>query len=44
LLFDLSFTPIIEAAAPLCKTIKGFIALCDSANLPASDKIPTLMC
>jgi fatty-acyl-CoA synthase len=44
LLFDLSFTPIIEAAAPLCKTIKGFIALCDRANLPASDKIPNLMC
>ncbi len=44
LLFDLSFTPIIEAAAPLCKTIKGFIALCDRASLPASDKIPNLMC
>jgi fatty-acyl-CoA synthase len=44
LLFDLTFTPIIEAVAPLCKTIKGFIALCDRAHLPATDKIPNLHC
>ncbi len=44
LLFDLTFVAVIEAIAPLCKTIKGFIALCDREHLPATDKIPNLLC
>ena len=31
LAFDLSFLPIIEAIAPHCKTVKGFIAMTDAA-------------
>ncbi len=44
LLFDLSFVPLIEAIAPLCKSIRGFIALCDRDRMPVSDKLPALLC
>ncbi len=44
LLFDLSFVPLVEAVAPLCPNIKGFIALCDRDRLPVSDKLPKLLC
>lgn len=44
LLFDLSFTAVIEAIAPLCKTIKGYIALCSRESMPEGGKIPNLLC
>ncbi len=44
LFFDLTFTPIIEAVAPLAKTIKGYVALCDREHLPKDAKIPNLLC
>ena len=44
LAFDLTFVPIIEAIASKCPTVKGWIALTDRANMPATDKIPNLMC
>ena len=44
LAFDLSFLPIIEAIAARCKTVKGWIAMCDRAHMPASEKIPNLIC
>ena len=44
LAFDLSFLPIIEAIAARCKTVKGWIAMCDRAHMPVSAKIPNLIC
>jgi acyl-CoA synthetase (AMP-forming)/AMP-acid ligase II len=36
LFFDLTFLPIIEAIAPLCRTIKGFVAMTDQPHMPES--------
>ncbi len=36
LAFDVSFLPIVEAIAPLCPGIKGFIAMIDEAQQPDS--------
>ena len=44
LAFDLSFLPIIEAIAARCKTVKGWIAMCDRAHMPVSANIPNLIC
>jgi 3-(methylthio)propionyl---CoA ligase len=43
LAFDLTFVPIIEAVAPLCPNVRGWIAMCDRDRMPAS-KIPNLLC
>jgi len=44
LLFDFCFLPLVEAFAPLCKTIKGFILLGAADRMPAETKIPNLLC
>ncbi|MEC5216290.1 acyl-CoA synthetase (AMP-forming)/AMP-acid ligase II [Actimicrobium sp. GrIS 1.19] len=44
LLFDMTFLPLVEAFAAHCKTVKGFIALCDREHMPADSKIPNLLC
>ncbi|MDB5796225.1 MAG: fatty-acid--CoA ligase [Paucimonas sp.] len=44
LLFDLTFLPLVQAFAPHCKTIRGYIAMCDRDRMPADSKIPNLMC
>ncbi|MDY7574355.1 3-(methylthio)propionyl-CoA ligase [Actimicrobium sp. CCI2.3] len=44
LLFDMTFLPLVEAFAAQCTTVKGFIALCDRAHMPATSKIPNLLC
>ncbi len=44
LMFDLTFLPLVEAFAAHCKTVKGFIALCDRDHMPASSKIANLLC
>ncbi|PUA17150.1 3-(methylthio)propionyl-CoA ligase [Glaciimonas sp. PCH181] len=44
LLFDACFLPIIQAIAPLTKTIKGYIVLCDRDQIPQDHKIPNLLC
>jgi acyl-CoA synthetase (AMP-forming)/AMP-acid ligase II len=44
LLFDMTFLPLVEAFAAHCKTVKGFIALCDRDHMPATSKIPNLLC
>ena len=36
LFVDLTFLPIIEAIAPLCRTMKGYVAMTDKAHMPAS--------
>lgn len=44
LYFDLTFVPLVEAFAAHCKTVKGFILMCDKDRMPAETKIPNLMC
>ncbi len=44
LMFDMTFLPLVEAFAAQCKTVKGFIALCDRDHMPATSKIPNLLC
>ena len=44
LFFDLTFLPAIESMARHCKTVKGYIALCDRVHMPPESTIPGLMC
>lgn len=44
LFFDMNFLPVVEAVAPLAKTIKGYVMLCDRDRMPAETKIPNLLC
>jgi fatty-acyl-CoA synthase len=44
LFFDMNFLPVVEAVAPLCKTIKGFVMLCDRDRMPAKTTIANLLC
>ena len=44
LMFDFCFLPLVEAFAPLCKTIKGFILLGAADRMPAETSIPKLLC
>jgi acyl-CoA synthetase (AMP-forming)/AMP-acid ligase II len=44
LFFDLTFLPLIEAVASRVKTIKTFVAMTDRAHMPASSKVPNLLC
>ena len=41
--FDLTFTPLVEKLAPLCKAVKGWVAMTDRAHLPQA-AIPNLLC
>lgn len=41
--FDITFAALIEALAPHCTRVKGWVALCGHAHLPKSDKIPNLL-
>ncbi len=41
--FDVNFANLIEALVPHCPGVKGWIALCSSAEMPAN-KIPNLLC
>jgi fatty-acyl-CoA synthase len=44
LIFELTFLPLIESVAQHCKTIKGYILMCDKDRMPAQSAIPNLMC
>ncbi|MFS2002353.1 3-(methylthio)propionyl-CoA ligase [Duganella sp. CT11-25] len=44
LLFDFCFLPLVEAIAPHCETIKGYILLGAADRMPADSKIPNLLC
>ena len=44
LFFDMNFLPVIETIAPLAKTIKGYIMLCDRDRMPSDSKVPNLIC
>ena len=42
--FDLTFLPIIEAIAPRCPSVRGWIALTDRQHMPVTAKVPNLLC
>jgi acyl-CoA synthetase (AMP-forming)/AMP-acid ligase II len=44
LAFDLTFVPIVEAIAAHCPNVKGWIAMCARDRMPATQKIPHLLC
>ncbi|MBP1202213.1 fatty-acyl-CoA synthase [Duganella sp. 1411] len=44
LLFDFCFLPLVEAIAPHCKTVKGFILMGDADRMPAETRIANLLC
>jgi acyl-CoA synthetase (AMP-forming)/AMP-acid ligase II len=44
LFFDLTFLPLVEAIAGRVKTIKAFVAMTDRAHMPATHKVPGLLC
>ena len=44
LFFDMTFLPLVEAFAPHCKTVKGFVMMCDRERMPQESKIPNLLC
>jgi acyl-CoA synthetase (AMP-forming)/AMP-acid ligase II len=44
LLFDMNLLPLVEAIAPHCSTVKGFVMLCDRAHMPAESKVANLLC
>ncbi len=44
LFFDITFLPLVEAFAAHCKTIKGFVVMCDRDRMPQESKVPNLTC
>ena len=42
-LFDLTFAPLVEKLAPMCKSVKGWIVMTDRAHMPQTG-IPNLLC
>ena len=44
LFLDLTFVPIAEAMAPRCPSIEGYVILTDRAHMPASTKLPNVIC
>lgn len=44
LLFDFCFLPLVEAIAPHCRTVKGWILLGGPDRMPTASKIPNLLC
>jgi len=44
LFFDLSFLPQVEAIASLLPGIQAFVAMTDRAHMPATSRIPGLLC
>ena len=44
LFFDLTFLPIVEAIAAHCKTVRHWVLMTDRAHMPATTKVPNLLC
>jgi acyl-CoA synthetase (AMP-forming)/AMP-acid ligase II len=40
--FDLTFAPLVEKLKPLCKGVRGWVAMTDRAHMPAS--LPAALC
>jgi fatty-acyl-CoA synthase len=43
LAFDLTFAPIVQAIAPLCPNVRGWIAMCDRDRMPSTLAVPNLL-
>jgi fatty-acyl-CoA synthase len=44
LCFDLTFLPLVEAIAAACPTVRAFVLMSDRTHMPASTRIPDLLC
>jgi acyl-CoA synthetase (AMP-forming)/AMP-acid ligase II len=44
LLFDINLLPLVEAVAPHCKTVRGFVMMCDRDRMPQDSKLSNLLC
>ena len=44
LFFDLTFLPTVEKIAPVCRTVKAFVAMTDRAHMPATTSVENLLC
>lgn len=42
--FDATFLPLVEAIAPKCPGVKGWVLLADAERMPAQSKIAHLLC
>src|SRR5690349_17894464 len=41
--FDLTFVALVEKLAAACRSVKGWVAMCDRGHMPQA-KIPNLLC
>lgn len=44
LFFDSTFLPLVEAIAPHCPTVKGFVLMAESEQMPQQTSLPNLYC
>jgi len=44
MMFDPAFAPLVQAIAPRCTGVKGWIALCGRDEMPQLDGLPALLC
>ncbi|MES2537931.1 MAG: 3-(methylthio)propionyl-CoA ligase [Pseudomonadota bacterium] len=44
LLFDMNFLPLVEALAPHCKTVRGFVMMCGRDRMPQDSTLKNLLC
>jgi fatty-acyl-CoA synthase len=44
LFFDLTFLPLVESFASLCKTVKAFVLMSDRNHMPKESKVANLLC
>ncbi len=44
LFFDLNLLPLVESFHTHCKTVKGYVMMCDLGSMPDRTSIPNLMC
>jgi acyl-CoA synthetase (AMP-forming)/AMP-acid ligase II len=41
---DLSFLPLVEEIAAQCKSVRGFVLMCDRDRMPSQSRIENLLC
>ena len=44
LFIDLTFLPLVEKLAPLCRTLKQVVLMTDRSHMPSSQVLPNLLC
>lgn len=42
--FDMTFLPLVEAVAPRCPAVKGYVMLCGRSHMPPSSSLDNLLC